>query len=763
MEPGVRGGNLDLGCGPGQTRPGPLRSAVPAAGPTAVPPTRPGLSLRARLLLLVVPPFVAIAALGWAAIANHQEAARELADARRVLAGPVPAPEARAEALRGLQESQDANRRADIAVAAGLVAAFLLVGGSVLILNRQFVRPVRTARRVARRIIEGESGVRLDPSAGAELGELVDVINVMGDELERSRRSLMSTAILQSSPDLVVVIDGEGDIRFASPAATSMLGRPSAWLAGHRLAGFVHPDDRSVVEAITKRIGLASAPGTWSLRLSHVQGRWLEVEVTATDLRSDPSVKGIVLQMRDLTERRAQEEELRHLALHDPLTRLANRALFREHVEHALDRARRTPARPHAVLFIDLDGFKTINDSLGHAAGDEVLVELAERVRTRVRPGDTAARLGGDEFAILLENSSDDDAELIAQRVLDALSGPVAVHGKDVVITGSLGIALSEPGQRAEELMRNADVAMYRAKAAGKGQYQTFRPEMQQAALARLDLEADLRRAIDHGELALHYQPIVGLSTGAITGMEVLVRWGHPQRGLVYPGDFIGVAEESGLILPMGRWILRAALRQKQVWDARFPNSSLTMSVNVSARQIDDRNFFEDVVSSLEEFRVPPQTLVLEITESLLMSDVDRAVEVLTRLKQLGVKLAIDDFGTGYSSLSYLRSMPIDILKIDKAFVDGVTRGPEQSAVAQAVIKLAHTFGLETVAEGIEQPGQVERLAEMRGDMGQGYYFSRPLSAEAMGAYLRRNPRWAIGTAVLSAAEAEAEAQLNAF
>ena len=730
-----------------------LWDRAPDTGPPGPGSSR---SLRLGLLLVLAPPLLALLALTLFALLSNERAAESARHARDAIrsSAPAPAPEAAADLERALEQM----RRAQVAVAAGILGALALSAVAARNLNRRLVRPIRTAQRAARRVGGGETGVRLDPSADGELGDLAAALNAMAVELDRSRPTLLATSVLEHSPDLVLVVglggrDGDGDgqpaadeqagwiVRYASPAATTLLGRPSEWLAGVPVASFVHPDDRAKLAAILSAPGAAGVrnQGASEIRLSHVQGRWVEVEVVAADLRDDPSVAGVVLHLRDMFERKAEEEELRHLALHDPLTRLANRTLFSDHVEHALARNRRTATRPHAVLIVDLDGFKTINDSLGHAAGDEVLVELAERLRTRVRPGDTAARLGGDEFGVLLENSSEEDASVVASRILDAISGPIEVHGKDVVITGSVGIALSEDGQNAEALMRNADVAMYSAKSAGKGRFQIFRREMQEAVARRLDLEADLRRALDREDLVLHYQPIVELATGTLAGLEVLVRWRRSERELVPPGDFIGVAEESGLIRPMGRWILGEACRQQQAWARRYPrHGPVGVSVNVSPLQVDDPEFVADVVASLTDTGIAPAELTLEITETVFMRDFESAVAKLQRLKDLGVKVAIDDFGTGWSSFSRLRSMPIDVLKIDKAFVDGVTRGPEHSAVAQAVVKLAHTFGLRTVAEGIEYPSQAERLADMKCDMGQGYLYARPLAAEAVEAYLRR-------------------------
>ena len=546
-----------------------------------------------------------------------------------------------------------------------------------------------------------------------------------------------SAAILEGSSDVTVILDSGGRIRHVSPASAAMLGRPSQWLTGQVLAGLCHSDDQARLDDLRARVGETDGPGCIEVRFSHLQGHWVVTEVSPVDLRHDPDVRSVVLNIRDVSDRKRQEEDLMRRALYDPLTGLANRALFREHVEKALARLRRTSARPHAVLFVDLDGFKTVNDSLGHAAGDEVLVEVGNRLRRLMRPGDTAARLGGDEFAVLLENPSELEAGVLAGQILKALLFPIVVQGKEVVLTGSIGIALGDTGADADELLRNADVAMYTAKAAGKSQLRMFEPEMHHAALRRLDLEADLRRALESRELFLNYQPIFDLATSRVTGVEVLIRWQHPERGLVPPGDFIPLAEDTGLIRPLGRLILEEACRQAHDWWSRFPNHRpLRLCVNASVRQIEDPGFYDEVAGALSHSGFDGRNLTLEITESLFMNDLKATVDKLSRLKELGLKLAVDDFGTGYSSLSYLRSLPIDILKIDKSFVAGVTLGVEQSAVAHAVVKLARTFNLQTVAEGIEEAEQAAQLLTIGADMGQGYWFSRPLTARMMEAFL---------------------------
>jgi len=616
----------------------------------------------------------------------------------------------------------------------------LVAAGLALALGATCARTVR--RRVAiplRRLEEAASAVAATRvgwpggiPGGDDLGALVDAIAAMTADIERSR-SL--EAMVERSPDLTVEVDGRGLVRRASASAAVMLGRPAGWLTGRHLAALVHPEDRGAFEAL---LGRPVEPGgrTYDeLRLSHLQGHWVATEVTAVDAGSTGG--GRILNVRDVSERKAHEEDLLRRALYDPLTGLANRALFREHVDKALARLRRTPARPHAVLFVDLDGFKTINDSLGHAAGDEVLTEVGHRLMRWMRPGDTAARLGGDEFAVLLENTSQLDTAVLAKRILSVLLAPIAVQGKEVVVTGSIGIALSEAGQDSDTLLRNADAAMYTAKSAGKGQYRVFEPEMHHAAMRRLDLEADLRRAVTGHELVLAYQPIVDLATQRITGTEALVRWQHPRRGLILPADFITVAEDSGSIREVGRHVLVGSCRQVGAWHRRYPAADpVRLCVNTSVRQVEEDDFFDEVAQALAASGLHGRYLTLEITENLFMHDFGATVAKLRRLKGLGLTLAVDDFGTGYSSLSYLRSLPIDVLKIDKSFVNGVTGGPESSAVARAVVRLARTFNLQTVAEGIERREQAAELLAMGADMGQGFLFARPLPAADMEALL---------------------------
>jgi diguanylate cyclase (GGDEF)-like protein/PAS domain S-box-containing protein len=466
-------------------------------------------------------------------------------------------------------------------------------------------------------------------------------------------------------------------------------------------------------------------------------GRRIDVEVNVHELLFEDR-PAVLVTIQDVTERNALEAELRHQAFHDALTHLANRALFSDRVDHALGRRHRN-AGSLAVLLLDLDGFKTVNDSLGHNAGDALLVGVASRLDAILRTGDTAARLGGDEFAVLLEDlESEDDALDVAQRVIEEVSRPFCIAGKEIFVTASVGITLGgdgDHGDNSDEMLRNADAAMYRAKSQGKGCYRVFEAAMHSAAVERLELETDLRRALDEQELVVHYQPIIEAATSEIIGFEALVRWRHPTRGLVPPLDFIPLAEENGLIVDIGRFVLRAACTQVAEW--RLVHPHLTMSVNVSARQLSDPHLIDDVMGVLEDTGLDPAALTLEITESVVIDDPEVALARLTVLKSLGVRLAVDDFGTGYSSLGSLRNLPVDTLKIDKTFIDGVTSGDEAAGVVHAIIGLAETLHLGTVAEGVEHHDQVRRLGELGCQQLQGYCFSKPLPPDEIVALLR--------------------------
>jgi diguanylate cyclase (GGDEF)-like protein/PAS domain S-box-containing protein len=547
-------------------------------------------------------------------------------------------------------------------------------------------------------------------------------------------------SLVQNSSDVISIVDADGGVRYHSESVRRVLGYDPAELVDGDPLSLVHPDDRERVARFVAEAALrpgVTAAETWRMR--HRDGTWLHSETVAANLLEDPNVRGLVLNTRDVSDRKELEAQLVHQAFHDGLTGLANRTLFAERVEHALARPGQEDL---AVLFIDLDDFKHVNDSLGHAAGDQLLIAAARRLQGCLRPTDTAARLGGDEFAVLLERVADpDSASAVAGRVLDTLHKPFGLNGRTIPIKASLGVATGRPGaDEVEELLRNADVAMYAAKAGGKDRFELFHPDMHEDMLQRLELEAELRHAAGRDQLVLHYQPIVELVSGRITRVEALVRWDHPTRGLLPPAAFIPLAEEQGLIGPIGAWVLLQSCLQARRWQDQFPDAPpLSIHVNLSGRQLEERALVGEVVHALELSRLSPRLLTLEITESVLVTDIEAMSARLRELKGLGVLLAIDDFGTGYSSLSYLRRFPIDMLKIDKAFVDGIGQGREDTALAHAIVKLSHTLQLHAVAEGIEQAEQAAHLAALGCQDGQGYLFARPLVASAMTELLARS------------------------
>ena len=442
----------------------------------------------------------------------------------------------------------------------------------------------------------------------------------------------------------------------------------------------------------------------------------------------------LIFQIQDITDRKRAEEQLLHDAFHDALTGLPNRALFMDHVKMAIQRSRRSGDRLFAALFLDLDRFKIVNDSLGHMVGDQLLVGIAHRLEACLRPGDTVARLGGDEFTILLEDlAENEDAIDVARRVQEAVTQPFNIGGHEVFTTASIGIALSTAGyERAEDLLRDADTAMYRAKTQGKKRHVVFDKAMHDRAMELLQLETDLRRAISRREFFLHYQPIVCLETGKVSSYEALVRWRHPERGLVMPGEFISVAEETGLIIPLGQWVLGEACRQMREWQRLFRiDPEVTVSVNLSSRQFSQADLIEQVSSALRETGLHASSLKLEITESMVMENIDTAIGMLTQLKNLGVGLSIDDFGTGYSSLSYLHRFPIDTLKIDRSFVTQMTDNTENAEIVRTIVTLARSLGMNVIAEGVETRAQLTQLHDLGCDFGQGYLFSKPVGASA--------------------------------
>jgi diguanylate cyclase (GGDEF)-like protein/PAS domain S-box-containing protein len=556
-----------------------------------------------------------------------------------------------------------------------------------------------------------------------------------------TQRASQFRSLVHNASDLITVVDADGIIKYQSPSSEQLVGIGPDRLVGSRLRDLVVPDDREHFDALLVN-GQAESGAvlTGEFRMRHADGSSRYVDTIVSNLMADATVGGLVFNTRDMTDRRMLEEQLEHRAFFDSLTGLPNRAVFRDRLDHALARSARD-GDVLVVLLLDLDRFKLVNDSLGHDAGDELLVAVGGRILDCSRSSDTVARLGGDEFAILIEDAASEEAAVaLAERLLEALTAPFEVRGREVFIGASIGVALhmGASGQP-DELIRNADTAMYAAKGAGKGRCAVFQPAMHQRTLEFFEVQADLQRALVRGEFVLHYQPIVDLATGKLQGVEALVRWLHPDQGLIMPGGFIPVAEETGMIVPLGVWVLGEACRQAREWRDQFPETStMSMSVNLSMRQLLEPDLVPRIAEVLAETHLDRGHLILEITEGSLLQDVGETADKLSALKDLGARLALDDFGTGSSSLGHLRHFPIDILKIDKSFVDGLgDEGSDASALVRAIIELARTLRLTTVGEGIESADQLTSLRLAGCDLGQGYLFARPLARESLENMLR--------------------------
>jgi diguanylate cyclase (GGDEF)-like protein/PAS domain S-box-containing protein len=585
------------------------------------------------------------------------------------------------------------------------------------------------------RILRPDGVERVVEARGQAIGDGDERVTTMfvsvqdvTEQREAASMGIRLAAIVESSRDAIIGVTLDGVVSSWNAGAERLFGFSAHAMLGEGLDRLSPPERIGEHDILLSQIATGSPVDDFETVRRHHDGHDVSVGLTVSPTLDAAGVlTGASVIVRDISERKELERQLTRQAFHDGLTGLANRALFRDRVKHALVAAGRH-GTGIAVLFLDLDGFKTVNDSLGHAAGDLLLLAVADRLQGCVRPGDTIARLGGDEFAVLIDEASESAATAAAARVLTALDESAIIENREVTVSASIGIVMGDIGGDADELLRQADTAMYAAKAAGKNRYLLFQPHMRNSVVERLELGMELQTALERDELTLRFQPIMHLADGSIAGVEALVRWEHPRRGLVLPGVFIPIAEETGLIEPIGRWVLDEACRQAKAWQIRGVAAG-KMSVNLSGRQLQNPTVVDDVGGALARTGLDPGTLILEITESVLMSDTTESIDRLQALKVLGVQISIDDFGTGYSSLSYLRRFPVDALKIDKSFVDDLPgRSDDTYAFVRAIVQLGHTLRLETVAEGIERVEQWDALREIGCDFGQGYLFAPPLT-----------------------------------
>ena len=573
-------------------------------------------------------------------------------------------------------------------------------------------------------------------------------------QLQRIRRQLadrdqLFQLITENAADMIAVVDGTGQRLYNSPAYQHVLGYSDQELKSTASIEQVHPDDRQMVLEAAHKSRTTGQGQRLEYRIRHKDGSWRILESTSSAIvNAKGKTEKLVIVNRDISERKRAEELLAHNAFHDGLTNLPNRTLFLDRLQRALVLSKRHTDYKFAVLFIDIDEFKVFNDSLGHIVGDEVLVQIGKRltaslreVDTIARPqqgqllrDDTLARLGGDEYTILLEDvRNPSDAIRVAERLQGKLSNPFTVQGYEIVVHASVGIAFSTPTcAHAEDLLRDANIAMYRAKRAGKARCEVFDTAMHEGAVRRLELETELRKGLELGEFRTHYQPIVSLKSGRITGFEALTRWQRGER-LLAPSEFIAVADETGLIIPMNRLLLREACEQLRLWHVQFPaDPQLSMSVNITSKEFAHPNLAKGISEILGETGLDPKYLQLEITETIAMRDPEKASSVLAELKSLGVRLSVDDFGTGYSSLSRLQQFPVDSLKIDRAFISQMDTDVESHKIVQVIVMLAQTLGLATVAEGTETEEQVNMVKALDCGFAQGYYFSKPADRQVI-------------------------------
>lgn len=681
----------------------------------------------------------------WSAMAGAPVSVEEL----RALVGQVgtDAPESVQPILVELSALEAAIEQQLIALAAGqrdvaeaidessVDPLYEQISDEVSELRRDADHDADAARRSARRIVWALS-VTSVVAVGLMVSYAAKQSRGRASAKAAAEATLRFRSLVEHAPDVVLVVDDNGLVRYHGPAAARLMGHGPQWLDGRHLSELVDPEDFDDLHTALQRSRLPGSPAiAHRFRVCTASGERRILDSVLNAGHGDAGIGGLVLNARDVTDSVALQAELTHLAFHDRLTGLANRSLFNDRLTHALAR----PAQAKttiAVLFIDLDDFKVVNDTMGHAAGDQLLVDAANRIGLCLRAGDTASRLGGDEFAVILDNLADiADADQLARRLLEALSLPFEVAGQLRTVTASIGIATpstqpADAGNTVERLLLDADIAMYHAKRAGKNQVVVFNPARHDTH-ARNHLRADLTEALQRDEIEVHYQPIVDLRTNSVVAVEALARWTHPERGPIGPAEFIPVAEESGLIIQLGEQVLRRALNELAAISTSPAGKPLGVAVNLSALQLQSPDAIDRALDIIDTSRYPASALTIELTESVLAND-QTTLDALTRLRARGCRIAIDDFGTGFSSLAYLEQLPIDVLKIDRAFTQRLGQGAPRASLAHTIVELARNQQLITVAEGVETSEQADELRQLGCDRAQGFLLARPMPATAL-------------------------------